>query len=230
VDAGHLVEGLREIVAAASVWLLLAVVSAGGLSVAYGQSGDSSAGAASAAAPSKSDQDATELFEAARLQFKEGKYALALSLFEEAYAKSERGKLLYLIGLSAERLGRLERGISAFQGYLQAGPSGEQAACARVRVAALQQKRRALPPVQVAEAAEGPDAEASLPGPSLPGEVSAEPVGEWYRQWWVWAAAGAVLVGGATTAVLVGASEPGYEKPPLDDSAGLRVMTLRLQP
>ena len=160
----------------------------------------SSAHAQSSTATSNDDEVATALFEAARLQFKAGKYAVALSLFEQAHERSQRSRILYLMGMSAELLGRLERAIVEYRRYLKAMPAGAQAEDARVRIAVLEAKQQAIVPASVAVSASEPVPAA----PAVP-EASVESAPDpWYTRWWVWTAAGVVLAG-ATVGVVAAA-------------------------
>jgi len=187
------------------------------------------------AAPSAAelaDMKAKDLFKVGSLQFDEGNYELALTLFRTAYEKSDRPQLLYNIALSAERVGKLEEAIDAYRRYIEANPEGERVQESRTRIRSLEAMQQKLVPAEAASSvADGQDGAGGLQ-PAMPGTPAGGDRAEarpWYKQWWVWTAAG-VLVTGALAGALIVNQDPGFEQPPLVDGRdGQQVTALTVQ-
>lgn len=184
-------------------WVAVAALAWGIASAAVAQQRPSSPPAQPAA--SARDEEARNLFEAARAAYEEGRYEEALERFEESYRLSARPGLLYNIGQTAERLRRDERAIEAYEAYLAAAPDAPNAAAVQRRIEILREQ------LAVARSLRQPTEDVT-------------------ETWWFWTLVGggaAVVVAAIAIGVAVGTSSPGVQDPL---PVGPVVMTLELRP
>ena len=184
----------------------------------------------------QADAAARDEFGAGRQAYYEGSFTAALAHFERAYALSPRPELLYNIGRAADADGQAARAMSAYEAYLKALPAAENGDFVRARLAKMRANtkaeadqpgqpasatmRDAPPPseggplsLSVAQAlpASGPAASEAR---AAPGPVAAPRAdGErrrWYKNPWLWTAAGVVVVGAVAGTVV--ASRAGEQR------------------
>jgi tetratricopeptide (TPR) repeat protein len=168
-------------------------------------------------------------FEEGRTAYDSGRFAEALVAFERAYALSPHPMLLYNIGRSADSDGQVDRAIAAYSSFLSSLPDAENRAFVQARIEKLEAARAnrnvvpnqegtpqpaALPSVASATREQtGAQAPALALGPSAP--VREDKPALWKRGW-LWAAVGAVVVGGVVTATVLALRDDGTERPRAD--------------
>jgi hypothetical protein len=142
----------------------------------------------------------------ARALFVRGEYRPALEMFSGMYAENPDPVYLRNIGRCHQKLRDPDRAIEAFREYLRLG-NVDAAETAEVQGFIREMEelrpRSPAPPVSVQApppviAVAPPPAEAALP---------------MTRRWWFWAAAGAVVLGAVATAVVLGSSPGGANRP-----------------
>jgi len=153
------------------------------------------------------DREARKLFEAGEVAYAEARYERSLKYFQEAYALSQRHILLYNVGTSLDRMGRDQEAIDAYLEYLDKVPGAKNEGAVRERIRQLEARvaeRGKPPPVmtpdQAAQSQVEQDEAQAVPAASTgPANSEAKPV---YKQWWLWASIGAVVVVGATLGIV----------------------------
>lgn len=81
--------------------------------------------------------DARLAYSNGQTAYREGRYAEALAHFQTAYTAIANPVVLVAMGTALERLQRAPEALARYQAYLQADPTGAEAATARARVTAL---------------------------------------------------------------------------------------------
>jgi tetratricopeptide (TPR) repeat protein len=152
---------------------------------------------------SAGDDHARKFFEAGRSAYDIGNYAEALNDFQQAYELSDRPQLLYNIGQCADRLRLDETALAAFRRYLERVPDASNRFQVQERVRVLEQvastKMDAASLKAVADEA-GPAEAKAAPAQSSALDMSLRPQAQadsepgLLSKWWVWAAAGGVVV------------------------------------
>jgi len=167
------------------------------------------------------DEEARQLFQAARLAFQDGRFEDALRSFRRAYDLSGRPGLLYNIGTTADRLRRDDEAIEAFEKYLELAPNApnhgeverrlevlrshaesatEPAQGAPEQGGATEGETEAPTPEQTASAAMG--GEAARTGASGEAGAGEDEGGSGIAsKWWFWTLVGVVVLGGAAAGV-----------------------------
>ena len=128
---------------------------------------------------STDDAEARRAFAAGAEAFSHGSYRVALDEFRRSHELSGRPELLFNIGLAHDRLREDELALGAFEGYLDRVPDAANRSEVEGRIAEL---RRVI---TERERAGATDDDGSI-----------------LSEWWLWAIAGAVVVG-AVVAVVV---------------------------
>jgi len=153
------------------------------------------------------DREARKLFEAGEVAYAEARYERSLKYFQEAYALSQRHILLYNVGTSLDRMGRDQEAIDAYLEYLDKVPGAKNEAAVRERIRQLEarvaERGKSAPvmtPDQAAQSQlEQDEAQVAPAVGTGPANSEAKPV---YKQWWLWASIGAVVVVGATLGIV----------------------------
>ncbi len=143
-------------------------------------------------------------------------------------AEESRSRILSLTALQQKLVTTDEAAASAraaaAAARAEAQAQGSAAAPTQEPAPAPVEPTTTLPPVQDESLALQPERAVPLI-PSGAAEAGPRP---WYKQWWVWTAAG-VLVSGAIAGAVLANQDPGYEAPVFDGADGKRVMTLTVQ-
>jgi tetratricopeptide (TPR) repeat protein len=148
-----------------------------------------------------------------------GQRLLARGRAQEAIAEFRRGyelradpRFLFDIAEGYRQLGLRDQALFFYQRYLSAAPEGPDREDAEEQIAALE------------KAATPPAAKPAAPAPSLAHDVVIVPVEgrpqearPLWRRWWVWAALGVVVVGGAATAFALGRDRTSVPQTSLGD-------------
>ncbi|MBN2575787.1 MAG: tetratricopeptide repeat protein [Deltaproteobacteria bacterium] len=148
--------------------------------------------------------------------FNLGQYDEALAEYETAYRLVPDPALLYNIGQAHRLAGNADKAIIAYKSYLRTAPAD---APNREQVQRHLEQLEAVTwtpgPAPKATAASVPAAKNLAPRaeppafPAIDLSAMASPASEppasapIYKRWWFWTAAGAVVIGGVTTAILL---------------------------
>lgn len=132
-----------------------------------------------------------------------GHYDEAIRAFEAAYRERPAPALLYNIGQAHRKAGRPGQAIEFFRRYLDLGrPTPAERAEVEREIAGVEKEQAeaaARPRAPSAATGKGDDLLVMPAGErsEAPGPPPARP---WYKRWWVWTVAGAVVAGAAVGA------------------------------
>lgn len=119
------------------------------------------------ASESANDLEARRAFEAGREAYDHGAFVAALAHFERAYELSKRTVLLFNIARAADADGQAGRARAAYEAYLQAFPTAENADFVRARIVKMQE-------IEAAKASTAPASASAQPaGQAAPPEAAA---------------------------------------------------------
>lgn len=176
--------------------------------------------AAAAAAPSQAERTARTHFQAGEARFKAGAFDEALAEYQAGYDAKPLPGFLINIAQCQRRLGDLKTARATYQKFVMVAPDSPLVPQVRSMIAEidgllanLEQSKPTAPaeddakpdepapppaptPAPALAAAPAPVLIASTPAPAPPPEPPR-------RRWWLWGALGAVVVGGAVTAVVL---------------------------
>jgi len=165
--------------------------------------------AARAASP-EAEKEARAHFQAGEAHFKASAFDEALAEYQQGYDAKPLPGFLVNIAQCQRRLGDLKKARSTYQKFVLVAPDSPLVPQVRSMIAEIDGLLEKEPEKSAAE----PDADAkpavAMPAPAAPVLVasasapapaaSTEPR---RRRWWLWGAVGAVVVGGAVTAVVL---------------------------
>ncbi len=196
---------------------------------------------ASAAPPSPPSEaqlaEAKQHYAAASKFYDLAEYDAALREFKEAYRAVEDPAFLFNIGQCHRKLGHAQDAITFYRNYLRRAPHAANKAEVERRIAELERAPTTAPPpgdeppapvsplvldVPAPTPAKDRPADATLvaaPSPA-PAPVAETP---FYKRGWFWIATGAVVVGAATTVIVLGTRSD--TAPFCPDCAGTTVIT-----
>jgi tetratricopeptide (TPR) repeat protein len=170
------------------------------------------------AAKSEAEREAKAHFQAGETHFKAGEFDEALKEYQAGYEAKPLPGFLVNIAQCQRRLGDLKAARASYQKFVLVAPDSPLVPKVRSMIAEIDgllanaegEKPAAEPD---AEAKPAPPPEPPAPPPALERETSAavlvakapepEPAPAPRRRWWLWGALGAVVVGGAVTAVVL---------------------------
>lgn len=162
-------------------------------------------------------------YQKALSQYDEGRFDEALANFQAAYQRRQMPWLLVNIGRAAQRLGRPAEAIQYYERYKKAEPNIDPENEKRINKyieqarALLEQtpEQPTMPAVAkpsetptVATPPEAPKPDSGVTGLTAQGGTktdtpAAKPI---YKKWWFWTIIGGVVVAGAVTGAVVGAT------------------------
>jgi len=167
-----------------------------------------------AAATSEAEREARTHFQAGEARFKAGAFDEALAEYQKGYQAKPLPGFLVNIAQCQRRLGDLKSARATYQKFVLVAPDSPlipQVRSMMAEIDALLEKEQEKPPAETVTE-EKPKPEAPPPAATPPLEAPAPvlvaaapapapapaPTG---HRWWLWGALGAVVVGGAITAV-----------------------------
>ena len=166
-----------------------------------------------AAATSEAEREARTHFQAGEARFKAGAFDEALAEYQKGYEAKPLPGFLVNIAQCQRRLGDLKSARATYQKFVLVAPDSPlipQVRSMMAEIDALLEKEQAKPPAETATEEAKPKADTPPPAAPPPVEAPAPvlvaaapapapaPTG---HRWWLWGALGAVVVGGAITAV-----------------------------
>jgi len=167
-----------------------------------------------AAATSEAEREARTHFQAGEARFKAGAFDEALAEYQKGYQAKPLPGFLVNIAQCQRRLGDLKSARATYQKFVLVAPDSPlipQVRSMMAEIDALLEKEQEKPPAETVTE-EKPKPEAPPPAATPPLEAPAPvlvaaapapapaPASTGHR-WWLWGALGAVVVGGAITAV-----------------------------
>jgi len=167
-----------------------------------------------AAATSEAEREARTHFQAGEARFKAGAFDEALAEYQKGYEAKPLPGFLVNIAQCQRRLGDLKSARATYQKFVLVAPDSPlipQVRSMMAEIDALLEKEQEKPPAETVTE-EKPKPEAPPPAATPPLEAPAPvlvaaapapapaPASTGHR-WWLWGALGAVVVGGAITAV-----------------------------
>ena len=167
------------------------------------------------AAPSEAEKEARAHFQAGEARFKEGAFDEALAEYQKGYDAKPLPGFLVNIAQCQRRLGDLKKARATYQKFVLVAPDSPLVPQVRSMIAEIdgllekEQEKPAAEPDAEAKPAVAVPAPAVAPAPAPPVLVaSADPAPAASpepprHRWWLWGALGAVVVGGAVTAVVL---------------------------
>jgi tetratricopeptide (TPR) repeat protein len=166
---------------------------------------------AAAAATPEAEKESRAHFQAGEARFKAGAFDEALAEYQKGYEAKPLPGFLVNIAQCQRRLGDVKAARATYQKFVLVAPDSPLIPQVRSMIAeidALLEKEQEKPAAETAteakpEPAAAPAAATQAPAPVLVAAAPApapEPASAGHR-WWLWGAIGAVVVGGAVTAV-----------------------------
>ena len=167
-----------------------------------------------AAATSEAEREARTHFQAGEARFKAGAFDEALAEYQKGYEAKPLPGFLVNIAQCQRRLGDLKSARATYQKFVLVAPDSPlipQVRSMMAEIDALLEKEQEKPPAETATE-EKPKPDTPPPAATPPVETPAPvlvaaapapapaPASTGHR-WWLWGALGAVVVGGAITAV-----------------------------
>lgn len=171
---------------------------------------------------SAQDEEARNLFEAARTAYAAGRYEVALARFREAYELSGRPALLFNMATAADRLRRDAEALDLYERFLAEMPSSPQRGEVEARIRILREAQGSEGPTPAPPAALTTSATES----GAQRDASAASGGSILEEWWLWALLGVVVAGGVAATVVATTMSGGLEAP-LPGTDGVVVAALR---
>jgi len=168
---------------------------------------------AAAAATPEAEKESRAHFQAGEARFKAGAFDDALAEYQKGYAAKPLPGFLVNIAQCQRRLGDLKAARATYQKFVLVAPDSPLIPQVRSMIAeidALIEKEQEKPAAEAATETEtkpeppaAPAAATETPAPVL---VAADPApapapASAGHRWWLWGALGAVVVGGAVTAI-----------------------------
>jgi hypothetical protein len=162
--------------------------------------GLSCSAAMAAPAPPEKDAGVAE-WKQGSVEYALGHFPAAAAHYEEAYRRLQDPALLFNLGQARRLAGQREGALAAYRSYLRAaGPSAPDRDLAQKRIAELESALGAPGAVPLAP----PPSDAASSLLDAPGTGAARaPADEKQARWWLWGAAGALVVGAGVAAMLV---------------------------
>jgi len=166
-----------------------------------------------AAATSEAEREARAHFQTGEARFKAGAFDEALAEYQKGYEAKPLPGFLVNIAQCQRRLGDLKSARATYQKFVLVAPDSPlipQVRSMMAEIDALLEKEQAKPPAETATEEAKPKADAPPPAATplaeAPVLVAAAPApapapASTGHRWWLWGALGAVVVGGAITAV-----------------------------
>jgi hypothetical protein len=142
-----------------------------------------------------------------------GRFHDAIAEYRKAYELKADPEFLFAIAGCYRRLGNSERALFFYQRYLTASPTGANHVEAEQAVAALE-PRALTPLLPLADQPLAPSLTNDVVLVPLPAQPPAQRPGGAWKRWWVWTVTGVVLLGVATTAVLISRGNDDRTMPP----------------
>jgi tetratricopeptide (TPR) repeat protein len=167
---------------------------------------------AATTAPSLREQAvarAKDFYQRGQRLYQVGRYREALEQFKEGYLLHDDPVFLYNIGQCHRLLGERREAITFYKRYLTAAPDSPMRADVRKRVEELEsgKAQRALTPSSAPSAASVAPAASSAPIAAVaPAPAPGPPL---HQRWWLWAGAGALVLGAAVTFVALSGGRDG---------------------
>lgn len=170
---------------------------------------------AAAAATPEAEKESRAHFQAGEARFKAGAFDDALAEYQKGYAAKPLPGFLVNIAQCQRRLGDLKAARATYQKFVLVAPDSPLIPQVRSMIAeidALIEKEQEKPAAEAATETEtkpeppaAPAAATETPAPVL---VAADPApapapASAGHRWWLWGALGAVVVGGAVTALVL---------------------------
>ena len=170
-------------------------------------------GPARAASP-EAEKEARAHFQAGEARFKEGAFDEALAEYQKGYDAKPLPGFLVNIAQCQRRLGDLKKARATYQKFVLVAPDSPLVPQVRSMIAEIdgllekEQEKPAAEPDAEAKPAVAVPAPAPAPAPpvlvaSAPEPAPAASPEPPRHRWWLWGALGAVVVGGAVTAVVL---------------------------
>jgi len=178
-----------------------------------------------AAAPSETQRKARVHFQAGEERFKAGAFADALAEYQAGYDVLPLPGFLINVAQCQRRLGDLKTARATYQKFVLVAPDSPLVPQAKTMIAEIDgllaetdKSKAAAAPEEEAKPAEEAPKSAPAPAAATPAATAApettapvlvgtpapaEPEERPHRRWWLWGALGAVVVGGAVTAVVL---------------------------
>jgi tetratricopeptide (TPR) repeat protein len=151
--------------------------------------------------PCLADEQCDQLYEKARVAFKEARYEDAFTAYQEAYKRRQVPWLLLNSGRALQRLGRLDEALDYYYRYKS---SDVKATPERIAKA-----NQYIGEVKAAQE-EAAQRKAAAAPPVPPPAPEKKPV---YKKWWFWTIIGGVVVAGAATGLAVGLTRSNQSAP-----------------
>jgi tetratricopeptide (TPR) repeat protein len=168
------------------------------------------ASGAAQAGTTEAEKEARGHFQAGEAHFKAGEFDQALAEYQKGYDAKPLPGFLVNIAQCQRRLGDLKKARATYQKFVLVAPDSPLVPQVRSMIAeidGLLEKEQEQPaPESAPEAKPQVEAPAAAPPPAAPAPVlvaaapEAPPPSTGHR-WWLWGAIGAVVVGGAVTAI-----------------------------
>jgi tetratricopeptide (TPR) repeat protein len=163
-------------------------------------------GPARAASP-EAEKEARAHFQAGEAHFKASAFDEALAEYQQGYEAKPLPGFLVNIAQCQRRLGDLKKARATYQKFVLVAPDSPLVPQVRSMIAEIDGLLEKEPETPAA----GPDADAkptvAVPAPAAPVLVASAsapaPPEPPRHRWWLWGALGAVVVGGAVTAVVL---------------------------
>jgi tetratricopeptide (TPR) repeat protein len=164
------------------------------------------------AASPEAEKEARAHFQAGEAQFKEGAFDEALVEYQKGYDAKPLPGFLVNIAQCQRRLGDLKKARATYQKFVLVAPDSPLVPQVRSMIAEIDgllekdQEKPASEPDADTKPAVAVPAPAPAPAPavlvaSAPASAPAASPEPPRRRWWLWGALGAVVVGGAVTAI-----------------------------
>jgi tetratricopeptide (TPR) repeat protein len=173
------------------------------------------ASARAAAAPSEKERDARTHFQAGETKFKAGEFDAALAEYQAGYDAKPLPGFLVNIAQCQRRLGDLKAARATYQKFVLVAPDSPLVPQVRSMIAEIDGLLDSTDKSKSGNGAAGEEKPEATPPPAAKAEpepaaapvlVAAAPAPAPARsshRWWLWGAIGAVVVGGAVTAVVL---------------------------
>jgi tetratricopeptide (TPR) repeat protein len=154
------------------------------------------------AGTTEAEKEARSHFQSGETHFKAGEFDEALAEYQKGYEAKPLPGFLVNIAQCQRRLGDLKKARATYQKFILVAPDSPlvpQVRSMMAEIDGLLEKEQEQP----AEGGNSVKPVAAAPEPAAPVLVAAAPPAPepTHHRWWLWGAIGAVVVGGAVTAV-----------------------------